>query len=435
MSKVTIRRVRLEEQSDLDRLDINRPAFVDSVDDEFCDRAVVIGRSCEVLVERLLGFTNMTLTISSECSVVDGAGPFGHQSSVPRQWTAGEAVSYGDRVHSMLCRLAVPVVVLSLTAACGDDSASQPASASTTAVSSTTTTPSSTTTSEAPDLRDGRPFEVTTMQLSLVDASRPTSESAGGPEVPERAIDVWLTLPLASEPRPLVVFSHGMAGHPRKFEALHMAWAEAGFVVAAPVFPLSNDGAQGSFTNTFDVVNQPGDVSFVLDELLARSADPDSDLAGRVDPTRIGAAGLSAGGWTTYQVGLNQPVRDDRISAAVVFAGAFNQDAEFVAEEGLPALIMQGDVDPLISVDVAEAAYASLYSPRYLVVLHGGGHAGPFEDADDAFEPKVDGHDELINASTLAFWDHYLLGIAEAGDELLAVAESGGLATLQADPG
>jgi predicted dienelactone hydrolase len=61
------------------------------------------------------------------------------------------------------------------------------------------------------------------MQLSFVDASRRTPESAGGPEVPERAIDVWLTLPSASEPRPLVVFSHGMAGHPRKFEALHTA--------------------------------------------------------------------------------------------------------------------------------------------------------------------------------------------------------------------
>lgn len=273
------------------------------------------------------------------------------------------------------------------------------------------------------------------MQLSLVDSSRPTPESAGGPETPERAIDVWLTLPSAGEPRPLIVFSHGMAGHPRKFEALHAAWAEAGYVVAAPVFPLSNDGAEDSFTNSFDVMNQPGDVSFVLDELLTRSADPASELAGRIDPSRVGAAGLSAGGWTTYQVGVNRPVRDDRISAAVVFAGAFDDEGEFVAEDDLPVLVMQGDVDPLISVDVAEAAYASLSSPRYLVVLHGGGHAGPFEDAEDALEPKVDGHDDLIHGSTVAFWDRYLLGIQEAGDELLAAAESEGLTTLQAELG
>ena len=67
--------------------------------------------------------------------------------------------------------------------------------------------------------------------------------------------------------------------------------------------------------------------------------------------------------------------------------------------------------------------------------MHGGGHAGPFEDADDAFEPKIDGHDELINASTVAFWDRYLLGVQEAGDELLAAAGSEGLTRLQAELG
>jgi predicted dienelactone hydrolase len=64
-------------------------------------------------------------------------------------------------------------------------------------------------------------------------------------------------LPSASEPRPLVV--------------------------AAPVFPLSNDGAQDSFTNSFDVVNQPGDVSFVLDELLA-AAESDGLTTLQADP-------------------------------------------------------------------------------------------------------------------------------------------------------
>lgn len=345
-------------------------------------------------------------------------------------------------MHSTSVRLAVPLVVLGLAAGgCGDDSALEAPSSSTTTTpgsSSTTaliTTAPPSTTTEAPDPRDDRPFGVATMQLSLIDASRSTLKSAGGPETPQRLIDVWLTLPVAGEPRPLVVFSHGMAGHPRKFEALHTVWAEAGFAVAAPVFPLSNDGAQGSFTNTFDVPNQPADVSFVLDELLARSADPESDLAGRFDPTLVGAAGLSAGGWTTYEVGVNQRIRDGRISAAIVFAGAFNEESEFVAEEGLPVLVMQGDADPLISVAEAEAAYDSLSTPRYLVLLHGGGHAGPFEDADDAFEPKIDGHDELINASTVAFWDRYLLGVQEAGDELLAAAGSEGLTRLQAELG
>jgi dienelactone hydrolase len=190
------------------------------------------------------------------------------------------------------------------------------------------------------------------MQLSLVDTSRPTPESACGPETPERAIDVWLTLPSTDDARPLIVFSHGMAGHPRKFEDLYGAWAAAGYVVAAPVFPLSNDGAQGSFTNTFDVINQPGDVSFVLDELLARAADSESELAGRLDESRIGTAGLSAGGWTTYQVGVNQPIRDTRFSAAIVLDGVpYHESVTYFAVARHPLDVALSDKDHGANMD------------------------------------------------------------------------------------
>ena len=69
-------------------------------------------------------------------------------------------------------------------------------------------------------------------------------------------------------------------------------------------------------------------------------------------------------------------------------------------------------------VEAAQGAYDALRPDRYLVVLRGGGHAGPYEDAEDAFEPKVAGQDELVHGATIAFWDHYLLGIPSAGAEL-----------------
>jgi predicted dienelactone hydrolase len=226
-----------------------------------------------------------------------------------------------------------------------------------------------------------------------------------------------------------------MAGYPRKFEDLHAGWAAAGYAVAAPVFPLSNDGTPGAFGNGHDVVNQPGDVSFVLDELLARSADGESDLAGRFDPDRLAASGLSAGGFTTYEVAVNEGARDPRLRAAVVMSGAFDPDSTFVGAEGVPVLVLHGDTDPLITVAEAKAAYDALEAPRYFVVLLGGGHAGPFEDEGEGFEPKVPGHDELILASTVAFWDHYLLHVDEAGAELLTAAASDGLTTLEVDLG
>jgi predicted dienelactone hydrolase len=41
------------------------------------------------------------------------------------------------------------------------------------------------------------------------------------------------------EQRPLIVYGHGFDGHPRKFTKLLGAWASAGYVVAAPTFPLT----------------------------------------------------------------------------------------------------------------------------------------------------------------------------------------------------
>ncbi|HEV3486329.1 MAG TPA: hypothetical protein VG106_13040, partial [Vicinamibacterales bacterium] len=94
---------------------------------------------------------------------------------------------------------------------------------------------------------------------------------------------------------PLIVFGHGMWGHPRKFTRLFARWAGAGYVVAAPAFPHTNDENTPPYLID-DVVNQPADVSFVLDELLAR---------GLGDAERVGVGGFSLGAETALAVGLH----------------------------------------------------------------------------------------------------------------------------------
>ncbi len=288
------------------------------------------------------------------------------------------------------------------------------------------------TTTTTVDVMAGRPHAVTTRQLTLVDTSRPTPEGAGGPAEPSRTIDVWLTLPEVDGPTPLVVFSHGMAGHPRKFEQLARAWAEAGYAVAAPAFPRSNADAPASFGNLYDVPNQPGDVSFVLDQLLAMSADPSSGLAGRFDPARIGAAGLSAGGWTTYRVAVDPTTRDPRIVAAIAMSAPGQLgDGRLTTTTAVPVLVMHGDRDPLVSPASVVATYESLLPPKRMVTLLGAGHAGEFEDAEDALEPKVPGQDALISAVTVAFWDRYLLGDTSADARITAAADQPAIATYE----
>jgi dienelactone hydrolase len=286
-------------------------------------------------------------------------------------------------------------------------------------------------------VEQGRPYEVTTSRLTLVDTTRPTPEGAGGPAESSRTVEVWLSLPVAEGPVPLVVFSHGMAGHARKFEQLTRAWAEAGYAVAAPVFPRSNVDMPSSFSNLYDVPSQPGDVSFVIDELLDRSASESDELSGLLDPDRIGAAGLSAGGWTTYRVAVAEETRDPRITAAIAISAPSDLGAGvLVPAEGVPVLVMNGDADPLVPPASVVSTYETLGLPRYLVTLLGGGHAGPWEDPEDALEPKTEAQTALIEAVTLAFWDRYLLGDAAAEDRLVAAATSApSVAILRSDPG
>jgi predicted dienelactone hydrolase len=95
--------------------------------------------------------------------------------------------------------------------------------------------------------------------------------------------------PQGDGPFPLIVLAHGRTGNPNKFTQLTTAWASAGLVVAAPVFPLTSN--QTAFETDGDYVNQPADVSFVIDQLVARSDDSVGPLAGRVDEEHIGVTG------------------------------------------------------------------------------------------------------------------------------------------------
>ena len=103
-----------------------------------------------------------------------------------------------------------------------------------------------------------------------------------------------------------------MWGHPRKFTRLFARWADAGYVVAAPAFPHTNDETPPPYLFE-DVVNQPGDVSFVLGELLAR---------GLGDGERVGVGGYSLGAETALAVGLHPRYADPRVRAVVAVAGA-----------------------------------------------------------------------------------------------------------------
>ncbi len=267
---------------------------------------------------------------------------------------------------------------------------------------------------------------VETLPVTFVDDSRPTDATVSVPAQAQRTLATTITYPVGIDgPMPLIVLAHGHNGHPSKFTELVGAWAAAGYVVAAPAFPLTNNTVPGG-SNPGDVANQPADLSFVIDEVL-RMARPGAggSLAGLVDERRIGAAGLSLGGGTVYGLVFNTCCRDKRIDAAVLMSTvrvSFENGED--AYRHVPALLLHGDADP--QYRTSENAYPRLATPKWFVTLDGSTHSGPFEDTPDPA-------DAAVPAITVAFWDRYLKGERSARARLVDAVGSYGRADLQRD--
>jgi dienelactone hydrolase len=192
---------------------------------------------------------------------------------------------------------------------------------------------------------------------------------------------------------PLIVFAHGFAGHPDKFTKLFAVWADAGFVVVAPTFPLTNDHAPE--LNGADVAQQPADMSFVLDKVLALDKQPGSRLFRSIDHHRVGAAGLSLGGLTVYLLVYSECCRDRRFDAIEVLDGI---RPNVQLDGHVPLLIAHSDTDPVIPYSTARAAFTAASPPAWLVTLHGASHASEWED-------DVTPYDHIAEQVTTDFWD------------------------------
>jgi dienelactone hydrolase len=164
---------------------------------------------------------------------------------------------------------------------------------------------------------------------------------------------------------PLVVFSHGLKGSPERYQAALTGWAAAGFVVVAPTFPHTSQYST-DFRRS-DIVRQPNDVRYVLNQIRRLNTTPGDPLAGHIDTTRIAAIGHSAGGYTT--MGLFTAGHDPSLKAGVVMAGWLAPGAF----AGPPAtmLFLQGTADPIVPAARSRRAFDRVpWSKAYLLLRH-----------------------------------------------------------------
>lgn len=220
------------------------------------------------------------------------------------------------------------------------------------------------------------PFAVMKEPFTAIDRSRPTPPNRGFPGSHERQLKGSLWRPAAlDQPGPLLVYSHGFMSFHSEGVYLAEHLASHGYTVVAVDFPLTSLLSPGG-PQVEDVVNQPGDISFLIDTLLARSRDVSDSLFATIDAERIAAAGLSLGGLTTMLVAFHGKLLDRRIKAAVAIASPASMfNASFFATNNtLPLLLVAGDIDAMVPY-ASIAAIRKFYPSSTLVRLRGGNHA------------------------------------------------------------
>ena len=238
-------------------------------------------------------------------------------------------------------------------------------------------------------------------------------------------------------------------------------------MVAAPAFPLTSRVAHTKLpaADVSDAGKQPGDVSFVIDSLLAHPR-----FAPVIDAKRIGTTGISLGGITTYFASFGFPTLDPRIGASAPIAAGDPPSAALgfglgfegtvPAPVSVPALLLVGDADVFSSTTGGpKPAYARLEPPKYMVEIRDAPHLWFGNNAE--VPPENQNPDclwfakqtemilpmcaerralidparqkEIVRHALLAFFDAYLKGDAAALARIGSVDETFEEVTLHED--
>jgi len=231
------------------------------------------------------------------------------------------------------------------------------------------------------------PHPVGFQQVTLVDRDRPTASNNGHAGSPERTLqtNVWFPLndagtAVADGMHPLVIHSHGFSSNRDESRYLSRQLASLGYIVMAPEFPLTHMRAPGG-PKLVDVVNQPGDVSFLISMALKWNGAQGHMFYQHVDANRIAAMGISLGGLTSTLAAFHPRLGDRRLKAAISLAGPASMfDQAFFAQSSVPFMMVAGDIDAIVPYDRNAEPLLTRAPGSTLVTLRNASHTG-FADA------------------------------------------------------
>lgn len=230
---------------------------------------------------------------------------------------------------------------------------------------------------------------------TFVDTSRATPCI----DAPDRTLPVTVFYPSTGSSFPVVLVGPGSGASQRAVARDDAeAFAARGYLAVALSFPCTN--LPGLSTTdpqvALDIYSQPGDVSFVLSSLLAKSSTIADRLFGLLDPARVGYTGTSSGAVTGLLL-FNTCCADPRIDAIVAAKGFPLPTGAGLPVPGtydwaLPVALYQWGAcfDDVTPYEPAYAAFRAANPPKLFMQDATGNHSTPVTFPPGTYEAFFD---------------------------------------------
>ncbi|MCA3026986.1 MAG: hypothetical protein ING66_00185 [Rhodocyclaceae bacterium] len=273
----------------------------------------------------------------------------------------------------------------------------------------------------------------------------------------KRKLPVRVLFPASGQPEsttkfPVVVFSHGLGGSSGAGKLWGEHWASHGYIVVHVQHPGSDESiwkdkpvaqVEASLKSAKTMTNlglRVGDVHFVIDEIVRRSAASET-IFKFANSKKIGMSGHSFGAQTTLSIAgqVNPAVRgqsgfDKRVAAAIAFSPNARNKTKMDKQFGdirMPFFSVTGTKDGSVLNDgttVEDRTLPYTHMPsgdKYLLVLDGGDHMvfGGQVFARRMTSPRDEEIRGIVKTASLLFWNAHLKGDSEAKKLLAATRD------------
>ena len=187
---------------------------------------------------------------------------------------------------------------------------------------------------------------------------------------------VWFPQNAEKERHPLIVYSHAFMSERGDIHYILQHLSSRGYIVLAADYPLTSK-ANGDAILMADVVNQPADINFLINQITNPMTDIGKAFDHLIDENKIGVMGYSLGGLTSTLAAYHPTYLDHRIKAVVSIAGPSAMLGEaFYQNNSVPFMMLAGTSDEMTPYNDHAAIILERINNSVLVKIERGSHMG-----------------------------------------------------------